>query len=162
MITEYSTNTEEWRLVAGFPDYWVSSTGRVVSFRGRREAREIRGGRNQRGYRQIHLRNDAGELSARTVHGIVALAFLGSTPEGLQIRHLDGDKDNCAVENLAFGTPSQNMLDQVVHGVHANARKTHCPSGHPYDEENTRLYRGRRYCRACVSARRASGIEVAA
>lgn len=24
-----------------------------------------------------------------------------------------------------------------------------CPSGHPYDEQNTRRYRGRRYCRAC-------------
>jgi hypothetical protein len=27
--------------------------------------------------------------------------------------------------------------------------KTACPQGHPYDEQNTRWYRGRRYCKAC-------------
>jgi hypothetical protein len=30
-------------------------------------------------------------------------------------------------------------------------RRTHCPSGHPYDMKNTRVYRGMRYCRACSS-----------
>lgn len=29
------------------------------------------------------------------------------------------------------------------------ALATHCPQGHPYDEENTRVSRGRRHCRAC-------------
>lgn len=32
----------------------------------------------------------------------------------------------------------------------ANQEKTHCPKGHPYDEENTYLHpRGYRACRAC-------------
>lgn len=35
-------------------------------------------------------------------------------------------------------------------GNHHRA-KTHCPKGHPYDETNTRLYKGRRYCRACLN-----------
>lgn len=30
-----------------------------------------------------------------------------------------------------------------------NALKTHCPSGHRYDEANTRHYKGRRYCLEC-------------
>jgi hypothetical protein len=34
-------------------------------------------------------------------------------------------------------------------GRHGNSRKTHCPSGHEYTAENTNLYQGRRYCRAC-------------
>lgn len=41
-----------------------------------------------------------------------------------------------------------------------NRRKQKCPAGHPYDDENTRLYRGKRYCRACqaeVNARQSSG-----
>lgn len=33
------------------------------------------------------------------------------------------------------------------------AAKTHCPQGHPYDEENTNLYQGRRYCRKCGTER---------
>lgn len=34
--------------------------------------------------------------------------------------------------------------------VVVNKAKTHCPQGHAYDEENTRWYEGRRYCRACA------------
>jgi hypothetical protein len=30
-----------------------------------------------------------------------------------------------------------------------NGKKTHCPHGHPYDEENTSWFRGARRCRAC-------------
>jgi hypothetical protein len=38
-----------------------------------------------------------------------------------------------------------------------NSAKTHCPQGHPYDEENTYLIpsNGRRMCRACIRARSA-------
>lgn len=34
-----------------------------------------------------------------------------------------------------------------------NAAKTHCPEGHAYTPENTRLYRGMRYCRECNRVR---------
>jgi hypothetical protein len=33
-----------------------------------------------------------------------------------------------------------------------NSRKTECPQGHPYDEENTVVYRGKRSCRTCARA----------
>lgn len=33
------------------------------------------------------------------------------------------------------------------------AAKTHCPQGHPYDEENTLRSEGRRVCKACVYRR---------
>lgn len=33
------------------------------------------------------------------------------------------------------------------------AAKTHCPKGHPYNEENTNVYRGSRNCRRCASDR---------
>ncbi len=32
--------------------------------------------------------------------------------------------------------------------------RTHCPQGHPYDEANTRHYKGHRICRACEKERR--------
>ena len=34
-------------------------------------------------------------------------------------------------------------------GTSPNARKTHCPAGHPYSTENTRLNGGKRSCRTC-------------
>lgn len=36
-----------------------------------------------------------------------------------------------------------------------NRNKTHCPRGHEYTKENTRLYRGSRFCLACMKARSA-------
>ena len=38
---------------------------------------------------------------------------------------------------------------------HANRRKTHCPQGHEYTAENTRIDRnGKRHCRTCDGARK--------
>jgi transposase-like protein len=64
-------------------------------------------------------------------------------------RREEGDKEDCSLLNLAYGTSGENALDQVRHGTHVMANKTHCPSRHRYDDENTRIYRGRRYCKAC-------------
>ena len=78
------------------------------------------------------------------------LAFRGETPEGLEIRHLNDDKDDNRLENLAFGTSSDNMHDRVRNGIHHNSIKTHCKRGHPFDEENTFInHSGSRECRAC-------------
>ena len=145
--------TEEWRRIPGFPDYSVSTTGRVFSFR-RETPRELAGSCNQRGYRMVQMRATDGSITLRTVHRLVALAFLGPPPDGMQIRHLDGDKANNSVANLTYGTASENMRDQVTHGVHNMARKTHCPQDHPYDKANTYLSpAGRRLCRACHRTR---------
>jgi hypothetical protein len=38
---------------------------------------------------------------------------------------------------------------------HLERLRTHCPADHPYDVENTYVYRGRRHCRAC---RRAANV----
>lgn len=50
-------------------------------------------------------------------------------------------------ENTRRGINDPNRLGQM------HAAKTHCPVGHPYDEINTRLYDGRRYCIACTNRR---------
>lgn len=144
---------EQWKAIPGFPDYQVSSLGRVVSHR-RGQAYEMKGGYNERGYRMVNVRSQDGRIFCRTVHRLMALAFLGEPPAGMEVRHLDGTKRN-DLDNIEYATKSVNMQDQVTHGVHIHARKTHCPRRHEYTPENTRLYRGRRFCRACGPARRA-------
>lgn len=37
--------------------------------------------------------------------------------------------------------------------VAANARKTHCPQGHPYTQDNTYTYHGSRQCMTCRTER---------
>lgn len=147
------TVEEEWRPIAGYPHYLVSDQGRITSTR-RGETRELRGGYVGGGYRKVTLVSPDGTRQARKVHHLVAEAFIGPRPIGAQVRHLDDNKARNAVDNLAYGSKSQNGLDAVRNGVHANAGKTHCSQRHPYDEANTYVTRrGKRMCRACMRDR---------
>lgn len=94
--------------------------------------------------------------------------LVGPVPEGLELDHL------CRVRHCVNPT----HLEAVTHKVNClrgdsplahHARKTHCPQGHEYTEENTRMvdtHTGKgRQCRTChrdrarVANRRANGIE---
>lgn len=104
----------------------------------------------RKGYRQVSLWRDGGGHSL-FVHALVAQAFIGPRPEGLEVRHLNGDPLDNRPENLAYGTGSDNRADSIRHGTHHQARKTECPQGHPYDSTNTRFTPdGKRKCRACA------------
>jgi hypothetical protein len=45
------------------------------------------------------------------------------------------------------------VKDSVRKGRHKEARKTHCPQGHPYDKKNTYTNQGKRYCLTCQKRR---------
>lgn len=154
------TLQEKWLPVPGFPDYSVSDLGRVVSHKKPDQPRELRGG-VVHGYRRVVLHGDDGRAFP-SVHSIVASAFIGPRPAAdTDIRHLDGDRQNNRLVNLAYGSRSENMQDAVAHGTHPQASKTHCKRNHEFTPENTYVYRGGRFCRACKRVR-AAGIEVAA
>lgn len=145
---------EEWRAVPGAPGYEASSLGRVRSFRrGEPQIKSVRLHANK--YFYFNLWIDGVGETTWTVHRAVATAFHGPRPSGLVCRHLDGQHTNNRADNLAWGTPSQNNLDTVDHGMNAAANKTHCKRGHPFDEANTiRIHdpgqiNPRRACRQC-------------
>lgn len=142
------TPGEEWRPIPEHPDYDVSSLGRVRSRRRKTIPLVLRPGLNPKGYLMVSLQGSDGQTT-RLIHRLVAEAFLGRRPEGLVTRHLNGNQTDNRPSNLAYGTRGDNELDKVQHGTHPQAARSHCPSGHPYDDENTRVYQGRRYCRAC-------------
>lgn len=140
---------EEWRPIPGYEGHYdVSSIGRVRSHKQGR-VRVLRPAPNPQGY-LVAYPWMSGEVHRRPVHHLVALAFLGPRPDGTEIRHLDGDRANNNVENLAYGSKTENTLDAVRHGTHPQARKTHCPQGHAYDAVIRRPDGGlARRCREC-------------
>ncbi len=130
---------EEWRPVVGFPAYIVSSDGRVASVAWTTKPRLLHPclrGTEGRSYLRVSLRHN-GRTYIKDVHQLVAAAFLGHRPEGMQIRHLDGDRSKNAADNLRYGSGSENARDRVIHGRDAQARKTLCIRGHAYDALNT-------------------------
>jgi hypothetical protein len=52
-------------------------------------------------------------------------------------------------EHLYSGNAKQNAADALVTGHNTNANKTHCPLGHEYTTENTRIHHGSRECKTC-------------
>jgi hypothetical protein len=90
-------------------------------------------------------------------------AFVGDIPNGLFVLH-KCDVRNCVnPEHLFLGTAKDNIHDMVSKKRQANQKKTHCPAGHEYSEDNTYRYsykkRNLRLCKQCLLNRRKASQE---
>ena len=125
---------EEWRAVPGWEEcYAVSNMGRVKSLgRTLKNRYSVRATRdsikkqtiNNNGYLVVALSHPSSGKSSnvKTVHSLVAKAFLGTGDATQQVQHLDGDKCNNAVRNLAYATVSQILLSASARGTQLGAR----------------------------------------
>lgn len=82
-----------------------------------------------------------GKLSILTSRPVLAHRFAFeffrySIPEGLEIDHLCRNRGCVNPFHLQPVTRRTNIMRGVNFSA-LNAKKTHCPSGHPYSEENT-------------------------
>jgi hypothetical protein len=69
------------------------------------------------GYRIINLRRDGEKSRPHLVHRLVAEAFIGPCPNGMECAHNDGDPKNSNITNLRWATPKDNNLDKIKHGT---------------------------------------------
>ncbi len=109
---------EVWRDVQSNLNYEVSSRGRVrskqrVVMRSHGIPRRVRErimkpAATPRGYWFVSL-YEGGKSKQAYLHRLVAEAFIGPCPAGIQVNHKDLNKANNVVGNLEYVTPQENM-----------------------------------------------------
>lgn len=165
MTSDKCTDGEVFRPIPGWEGHYeVSNKGRVKSLRrtvphGRsgtitKSERIMRpASHKSSGHEYVNLKFD-GHKERRYVHELVLTTFVGERPKGYECRHLNDDPHNNALENLAWGTRSENGLDRTRNGRNYLRNKTHCIRGHAFDELNTIYTKaGHRKCRTCAKIR---------
>lgn len=123
---------EIWKTIEGFENYQVSSFGRVKSLE-----RTAKNGVNSNrvikerilktsfdtsGYYIISIIDSKSKRKTRTVHQLVAIAFLNHIPSrmNLVVNHKDFNKQNNHIDNLEIITTRENC------------NKKHCKSSSKY------------------------------
>lgn len=108
---------EEWRKLEQYPDYIVSSEGRVA----RILVGSVPKDDPKTGW-ELYTSNSV-QVSTKKpkhvlTHRLIAEAFLGKCPDGMVVNHKDGNKRNNRVENLEYVTMSENRY----HAFHVLGR----------------------------------------
>jgi NUMOD4 motif/HNH endonuclease len=114
----------EWREVVGYEGlYQVSNDGQIrrhvdsgVRNYGTWPGRILKQRTDEKGYWYVCLPFH----KLRWIHRIVAAAFIGPRPDGYQLNHKDGNKDNNHVTNLEYCTPMEN----ISHAINSGLRDT--------------------------------------
>ena len=81
-------------------------------------------------------------------HRLVYEWMVGPVPDGLELDHLCRVRHCVNPAHLEAVTRRENMVRGLTF-IAAQVQRTHCPQGHPYSPENTRVNRGKRQCRTC-------------
>jgi len=131
--------TEIWKPIVGHPGYEVSDLGRVRSIdriieraatkRTKAYAWPLKGqllAPNVTGSRHQHMAVSLGARKKHKVHHLVLEAFVGPRPAGGVGRH--GAKGSLcnSLDNLCWGTQSDNVRDAVAAGTFmSEKRKAH-------------------------------------
>lgn len=118
----------EWRSVADYEGlYEVSDIGQVRSLpRKYCTGRILKPYLLPRGYLKVFLSKN-GEETSRYVHHLVAEAFIGQRPAGMEVCHGPNGLSDNSVNNLYYGTHvSNNVEDKVRDGTFICGSKTYC------------------------------------
>ena len=121
---------EDWKLIAEFPNYDVSSLGNIRNNKTGKQLKICM----KSGYYNISLVNDKNKQTFK-VHRLVAIAFIENPEHKLEVNHKDKNKLNNSLSNLEWMTRRENNIhrcegakitcnkNKVVHRIDATTNE---------------------------------------
>lgn len=110
----------------GYKGYFVNRKGEVFSYK-RGVSRKLRPWISKHGYALVDLSVNK-KVTHKSVHRLVALAFIPNPDNKPEVNHKDGDKLNNSAANLEWNTKSENIAHSfgVLGNKHPRARRVRC------------------------------------
>ncbi len=125
---------EVWKFIPGWEKYYsVSNLGRIRSEKRFIDEKRAEGWKPKKyevkekilnprlmkegkGYWRVSLSRES-KIKYIYVHRAVAWAFIGPQEKGIEVRHINGDSQDNILENICYGTKSENIADAKRHGT---------------------------------------------
>ena len=105
---------EQWAPIPEFEGYLeASNMGRIKNAW---TGKVLKQGINTKGYKTVTV-NILGQSYTRTVHRLIASAFIEGDHTGMDVHHKDADKTNNRLSNLEYCTRKENVRHAIEDGV---------------------------------------------
>ena len=105
---------EIWKSIKDYPNYEISNYGRVKS---KVNNKILKPTFDSRGYYVVSLYNENGKSIPKTIHRLVANAYLKNENNYPVVNHINGIKTDNRVENLELCTQSHNVKEAYRLGL---------------------------------------------
>ena len=99
---------EIWKTIEDYPDYMISSTGRVKSLKYGKE-KILAERKHSNGYLRVSIKR-----KDFYIHRLVAQAFIPNPDNKPQIDHINTDRTDNRVENIRWVTRNENMNNPLT------------------------------------------------
>lgn len=104
-------SNDRLRPIKDFPGFWVSDDGIIYkdNWNHTKERRALKSFNDRDGYPRVRLIKNNKKF-VKTVHRLVATAFIANPDNKPQVNHINGAKSDNRVENLEWATAQENVI----------------------------------------------------
>lgn len=106
-----------FKQIKDFPEYYISDIGEVTH-----HDVYLTIGRFNTGYARVVISKD-GKPYSKSVHRLVAEAFIPNPENKPTVNHKDANKLNNSVDNLEWATWKENMTHAIAHNLITRVKK---------------------------------------